>query len=58
LSEDGGRPAAVLAARSVGSLDYELPPTSRFRPLLIVPIAGVAVAGAALWWRRRRSPSV
>ncbi len=37
-----------------GSLDYEPPPSSRFRPLLIVPLAGIALAGAAVWWRRRR----
>jgi MYXO-CTERM domain-containing protein len=37
-----------------GSLDYEPPPPSRFRPVLIVPLAAVAVLGAAFWWRRRR----
>lgn len=37
-----------------GQLDYEPPPESRFNPILIVPIAALALVGAALWWRRRR----
>lgn len=40
-----------------GSLDYQPPPKSRFNPVLIVPLAALAVAGAALWWRRRRRPT-
>jgi MYXO-CTERM domain-containing protein len=40
--------------RLLGSLDYEPPPPSRFRPVLIVPLVAVAVLGAAFWWRRRR----
>ena len=46
----GGTPV-VLA----GSLDYEPPPGSRFNPLLSIPLAELALAGAGLWWRRRRS---
>jgi hypothetical protein len=36
-----------------GSLDYEPPTEGRFRPILIVPVAVLALAGAALWARRR-----
>jgi hypothetical protein len=41
----------------VGSLDYTPPPKCRFNPLLIVPLAALAVVGAAVWWRRRPRPS-
>lgn len=41
----------------VGSLDYAPPPQGRFNPLLIIPLAALALAGAALWWRRRRIPA-
>jgi hypothetical protein len=44
----GGAPVVL-----VGSLDYEPPPKSRFNPLLIVPLAALAVVGAAVWWTRR-----
>ena len=37
-----------------GTLDYE-PPGSRFRPILIVPLAALVVAGALWWGLRRRS---
>jgi hypothetical protein len=49
----GGAPVVL-----VGSLAYEPPPKSRFNPLLIVPLAALAVVGAAVWWTRRlrRSP--
>jgi hypothetical protein len=36
-----------------GTLDYSPPPTSRFNALLLVPLAALALAGAAVWWRRR-----
>lgn len=44
-----GRPVALR-----GSLDYEPPPESRFRLVLIAPLAALALAGTALWLRRRR----
>jgi hypothetical protein len=44
----GGAPVALL-----GRLDYQPPPDSRFDPLMIVPLAALALAGAVLWWRRR-----
>lgn len=37
-----------------GSLDYEPPPASRFKPALIVPLAALGLTGFAAWfWRRR-----
>lgn len=44
----GGSPVELR-----GSLDYLPPPESRFRPILIVPLAGLALAGATFWLRRR-----
>jgi hypothetical protein len=44
---------AILVATDPGN---EPPPESRFNPLLIAPLAALALAGAAVWWRRRRRP--
>jgi hypothetical protein len=49
--ELGGEPLAIR-----GRLDYTPPPESRLEPLLLVPLAALALAGATLWWRRRRCP--
>jgi hypothetical protein len=38
-----------------GSLDYEPAPEGRFRPVFVVPLVLLALAGIAIWWRRRRS---
>jgi hypothetical protein len=47
-----GTPGAIA-----GTLDYE-PSGSRFQPVLIVPLAALALAAAGVWWaRRRRSES-
>jgi hypothetical protein len=46
----GSRPLAIA-----GSLDYAPPPSSRFSPLLIVPLVALGAAGVFLWWRRRRT---
>jgi hypothetical protein len=45
----GDRPLTIA-----GSLDYTPPPSSTFSPLLIVPLAALALTGVLLWWRRRR----
>jgi hypothetical protein len=45
----GGEPVVL-----VGSLDYAPPPKSSFNPLLILPVAALALVGAGLWWRRGR----
>jgi hypothetical protein len=46
--ELGGRPLTIL-----GRLDYAPPPDSRFKPVLIIPIVALTLAGAAVWWLRR-----
>jgi hypothetical protein len=46
--EIGAEPLAIR-----GRLDYSPPPQSRFKPILIVPLVVLVLAGAALWWRRR-----
>ena len=43
-----GQPGAIA-----GTLDYE-PSSSRFRPVLIVPLAALALGAFGLWWARRR----
>ena len=48
----GTAAGAALAIR--GSLDYEPPPASSFDPLLIAPVVALALAGAVVWWARRR----
>lgn len=45
----GGEPLAIQ-----GSLDYAPPPESSFNPILIAPVAALALAGGLFWWRRRR----
>ncbi len=37
-----------------GTLDYEPPPASSFNPVLIAPVAALALAGGIFWWARRR----
>ncbi len=44
-----GQPAAIA-----GTLDYE-PSSSRFHPVLIVPLVALVLGSAGLWWVRRRS---
>ena len=46
----GGEPVVIA-----GSLDYAPPPGDAFNPLLAVPLVVGALAGAVLWWRRRRT---
>jgi hypothetical protein len=48
----GSVEAQPLAIR--GSLDYEPPPKSSFNPILIAPLVALALAGAIVWWARRR----
>jgi hypothetical protein len=40
-----------------GSLDYEPPPDSGFNPILVAPVAALALAGGIFWWARRRRPA-
>ena len=44
-----GQPATIA-----GTLDYE-PSSSRFHPVLIVPLVALVLGSAGLWWARRRS---
>lgn len=48
----GSEPLAIK-----GSLDYQPPPKSSFNPILIAPLAALALAGAIFWWARRRNAS-
>jgi hypothetical protein len=49
--EIGGGPLTII-----GRLDYAPPPESRFKPVLIIPIVALTLAGAAVWWLRRSRP--